>query len=145
MKIQTLDTTNLDAIRTLVWKIFLKFEAPEYTQEGINNFKAFLDNSNIMETVEFWGAFENDVLVGIIAMRSERSHVCLFFVDEGYQGQGIGRKLWNYVIEHTKVDSITVNSSPYAVEIYHALGFKDTDIEQTTDGIRYTPMKYANI
>ncbi|CCL11870.1 N-acetyltransferase GCN5 [Clostridioides difficile] len=36
---------------------------------------------------------------------------------------------------------ITVNSSPYAVEVYHKLGFKDTAVEQIVDGIRFTPMK----
>ncbi len=36
---------------------------------------------------------------------------------------------------------ITVNSSPYAVEVYHKLGFKDTAVEQISDGIRFTPMK----
>lgn len=37
----------------------------------------------------------------------------------------------------------TVNSSPYAVEIYRHLGFVPTDTEQITDGIRYTPMRYS--
>ena len=38
--------------------------------------------------------------------------------------------------------AITVNSSPYAVPVYHKLGFVDTDVEQISDGMRYTPMKY---
>ncbi len=40
-------------------------------------------------------------------------------------------------------DVFTVNSSPYAVEIYRRLGFAPTDHEQITNGIRYTPMKYT--
>ena len=35
-----------------------------------------------------------------------------------------------------------VNSSPYAVKIYRALGFVEVDIEQISDGRRYTPMSY---
>lgn len=38
--------------------------------------------------------------------------------------------------------TITVNSSPYAVPVYHKLGFIDTDTEQLSDGIRYIPMKF---
>ncbi|MFR3657622.1 MAG: GNAT family N-acetyltransferase [Eisenbergiella sp.] len=30
-----------------------------------------------------------------------------------------------------------------AVPVYHKLGFVDTNTEQLTDGIRYTPMKYV--
>ena len=36
----------------------------------------------------------------------------------------------------------TVNSSPYAVEVYRHLGFVATDAEQCTDGLRYTPMRF---
>ncbi|MGM9541909.1 MAG: GNAT family N-acetyltransferase [Candidatus Limivicinus sp.] len=36
----------------------------------------------------------------------------------------------------------TVNSSPYAVEVYRHLGFTPTDTEQLTNGIRYTPMRF---
>ena len=36
------------------------------------------------------------------------------------------------------------NSSPYAVPVYHKLGFVDTDTEQLSDGMRYTPMKFEN-
>ena len=38
----------------------------------------------------------------------------------------------------------TVNSSPYAVEIYRHLGFVPTDDEQSVDGLRFTPMQYSS-
>ena len=38
---------------------------------------------------------------------------------------------------------MTVNSSPYAVKIYRALGFVEVDTEQISDGIRYIPMTYS--
>lgn len=44
-------------------------------------------------------------------------------VDEVYQGR------------------MTVNSSHYAVPIYHRFGFYDTEQEQMQDGIRFTPME----
>ena len=36
---------------------------------------------------------------------------------------------------------ITVNSSPYAVDIYKHMGFEPVDVEQTVNGMRFTPMK----
>ena len=39
---------------------------------------------------------------------------------------------------------ITLNSSSYGVTFYHALGFTDTDKEQTVNGIWFTPMKYED-
>ena len=37
---------------------------------------------------------------------------------------------------------MTVNSSPYAVPIYHKLGFYDVDSEQVVKGVRFTPMEF---
>ena len=59
-----------------------------------------------------------------------------------YQRQGIGRRLWEYLLNHSSNMVFTVNSSPYAVPVYHKLGFKDMDEEQLTDGMRYTPMRF---
>ena len=39
-------------------------------------------------------------------------------------------------------ETLTVNSSPYAVEAYRHFGFVATDTEQLTNGIRYFPMVY---
>ena len=36
---------------------------------------------------------------------------------------------------------MTVNAAPYALGFYHKLGFQDTGMEETNDGIRFTPMK----
>ena len=54
--------------------------------------------------------------------------------------QGTGRALFERVCQDNPFDTMTVNSSPYAVPIYHRLGFTDTDVEQVTNGLRYTPM-----
>ena len=58
------------------------------------------------------------------------------------RSKGIGKQLWEYLKENSSNDEFTVNSSPFAVPVYHKLGFVDTNTEQLTDGIRYTPMKY---
>ena len=59
-----------------------------------------------------------------------------------YHRQGIGRKLWECVLNHSNYPFYTVHSSPYAVPVYHKLGFIDMDSEQLADGMRFTPMKF---
>jgi len=50
--------------------------------------------------------------------------------------------LFQTVLDQSTTNEITVNSSPYAKEVYHHLGFEDTDQEQITCGMRYIPMIY---
>lgn len=45
--------------------------------------------------------------------------------------------------DHEKQE-FTVNSSPYAVEIYKRLGFAQEDAERfSPEGLRYTPMRFT--
>ena len=60
-----------------------------------------------------------------------------------YKRQGIGRKLFEVVLENSTSHELTVNSSPYAKDVYRRLGFKDTDAEQIVTGIRFIPMTYT--
>jgi GNAT superfamily N-acetyltransferase len=93
-------------------------------------------------TIEMYGAFENGELLGVIATRNAGSHIALFFVREEYHGRRIGRRLFAQIVPLCDGRFITVNSSPYAAKIYRKLGFTDTAVEQTTNGIRYVPMRY---
>ncbi len=120
----------------------MKFEASDYSSEGVKSFQKFIENKDILLETEFFGAYENCELKGVIATRNDKKHICCFFVRQQFQRQGIGRKLWEYVKNNSPHNIITVNSSPYAVPVYHKLGFTDIDTEQLKDGIRYTPMQY---
>ena len=91
----------------------------------------------------FYGAFEGDSLIGTLSMR-EPQHIGGFFVKSDYHRKGIGRDLFNTMRRDYDKQEFTVNSSPYAVEIYRHLGFEVMDQEQTVNGIRFTPMKYRN-
>ena len=126
----------------LIWETFLRFEAPDYSEEGIKSFKDFIDDEAMVNTLEFFGAYEDGMLRGVIATNENRKHICCFFVKAEFHRQGTGRKLWEYVLENSGHRLFTVNSSPYAVPVYHKLGFADTARERVEDGIRYTPMKY---
>jgi GNAT superfamily N-acetyltransferase len=140
---------NIQEALELVWKVFQQFEAPEYCEEGIDEFRDFIQVDSVRQRMlneEFflWSCFEDDRIVGVIAVRPP-FHISLLFVDPELHRRGIARALFETVLEVCKKDGyteITVNSSPYAVGIYRRLGFAETDTEQTVNGIRFTPMKY---
>jgi GNAT superfamily N-acetyltransferase len=115
----------------------------------VEEFRKSVNQVTITEMVEHgvmrvWGCKVNGQLTGVIAMRGE-DHISLLFVRKENHRQGIARKLFDTVVNECRknetIKQITVNSSPYAVEAYHRLGFVDTDSEQTTNGIRFTPME----
>ena len=143
MKIRSVAPDERNEAVNLIWDTFSEFEAPDYSEQGVETFRAFISDNHIFDTIEFFGAFEKRQLVGVIAARNNRQHICCFFVSAKHQRQGIGRKLWEYLKIHSGAPTFTVNSSPFAVPVYHRLGFENTDTEQITDGMRYTPMRFV--
>ena len=143
MEIRSLHANEREAALALIWETFLRFEAPDYVPEGVRAFRAFIDAPEQIDALEFFGAFQEGELLGVLATSERRKHICCFFVAAAHQRRGIGRKLWEHLLANSKNDLFTVHSSPYAVPVYHKLGFVDTDAERVEDGIRYTPMKYT--
>lgn len=144
MKIKKLESSELKGALNLVRKVFLEFEAPDYSEEGTEEFFRSVYDENYLSMLTAFGVWCEDELVGIIATRNQGTHIALFFVDGEYQRQGIGRQLFQIVLDNCPSKRMTVNSSPYAVEVYHKLGFYDTDKEQIVNGIRFTPMERNN-
>jgi GNAT superfamily N-acetyltransferase len=117
IKLKKMDLQNaLD----LVWIVFMEFEAPDYSAQGIEEFKKFIFYDSMMEQFEkgeitFWGCIVNNELTGVIATRGS-NHICLLIVNKDYHRQGIGKRLFHTVLEECKSNSncntITVNSSP---------------------------------
>ena len=133
---------EIPAALELCWRVFLAFEAPEYSPEGIAAFRASLDNPQRNRQMDFYGAFDGDTLVGVLSMRAPQ-HIGGFFADAAYHRRGIGKKLFAAMRRDYAHQVFTVNSSPYAVEVYRHLGFVPTDDEQSVDGLRFTPMQYS--
>jgi len=143
MEIRKLTQPEKPSAMCLVWDVFLEFEAPDYVEEGIATFRDFINDEQSIKELAVYGAFEKGKLAGVIATRNGGNHIALFFVRKDCQRRGIGRKLFETMLEDSTSKEITVNSSPYATVIYRKLGFSDADTERTTKGMRYTPMKYV--
>lgn len=141
---------DIDSGIALAEKVFDVYEAPVFTDEGVQSFKDFLYGKNMRKMREkgdivFWNAYCGDTLAGMCALREGR-HISLLFVHGDFHRQGIGRMLMDtacaYAYERHSQRRITVNSSPYGLPFYTAYGFKAVDMERLADGIRYTPMIY---
>ena len=139
--VRRLSPEEIPAALELCWQVFLQFEAPEYPPEGVAAFRASLDDRERTRQLKFYGAFDGEKLVGVLAMRLPQ-HIGGFFVAAAYHRRGIGRHLFEAMRRDYQTQIFTVNSSPYAVEVYRHLGFVPTDTEQLTDGLRYTPMRF---
>lgn len=131
----------------VAWRTFLKFEAPEYGQEGTDNFLSFISGEELFKMFlcgeyKTYVAKDADTVIGVGALRSA-NHVSLLFVDEKYHKKGIARGLIKALSENAASSGkffLTVNAAPYAVEFYRKVGFKETDSMQKKDGITYLPM-----
>ena len=134
----------------LAWHVFLIYEASDYSDEGIKNFYRFVTDRILFRMFkagqyQLFGYFLEDKLIGIISLRNG-NHISLLFVDEHHQNEGVASSLLkfvnNYLLTELGMQEVSVDSSPYAVDFYHHMGFIDMDREITKNGIRYTPMKF---
>jgi len=126
----------------LAWIVFSEYESPDYTAEGTEEFRKCLHDEEYLHGLQYYGAFDGDKLVGEMAIRPDRKHICFFFVDGRYHRRGIGTRMFQRLLEDYPRETITLNSSPYGRPFYKAIGFVPTDEEKTVNGIRFTPMKY---
>lgn len=148
IEVRALKKTEWTDAMALAWKTFLKFEGDVYDREGIKNFYKFV-TSDELEKMFYVGeyicfaAYDDDKIVGVIGMRNH-TFLSLLFVDEEYHHCGIGTSLVAQALCYLKEEygggTMTVNSSPYAVDFYHHIGFTDIGSEMTKNGITTTPM-----
>ena len=122
-------------------RIFIESEDESYSKEGIETFCNFVDNKKITKSFKVYGAFEDNILKGLIATDRRKRHINLFFVGKDSQGKGIGKELMSVIVNKNENSYITVNSSRYGVPIYQKLGFVKMEEEKERDGLRFTPMK----
>lgn len=126
--------------------VFDEFVGHDYSKEGNDVFYEFIRpesiakrhvGGNLMLIAE-----TGERIVGFIELR-DGVHICVFFVAKEYQGKGIGRRLLEEMLNRTEgmADYMEVNSSPYAVPIYKAMGFRATDSQKEADGIKFVPMR----
>lgn len=140
MEIREIQKSEMKEAMDLVWQVFLEYEAPDYTEEGIAEFHKCITNESWLNARKHYGYFSSGKLCGVISTK-DTTHIALFFVLRELHGKGIGRSLYNYIKKLNPTNHFTVNSSPYAKNIYHHMGFTDTASEQCISGLRFIPME----
>ncbi len=133
----------------MVYETFMKFEAEDYGEAGIESFKDFISDPMLtrmflLGSYHMYVATHQGKIVGMISLR-DQNHISLLFVKDEYHRQGIGRKLIDTIGAFSKEEygknEITVNAAPYGLEFYKKIGFQCTSGLRMNSGIKYTSMK----
>jgi len=95
---------------------------------------AYREQGHVASVAEVGG-----IIAGFIAVRPP-SHLFHLFVAQDFHRRGIARALW----EHARGEAgvCTVNSSPYAVPAYAAMGFACDGPPACHNGVTFQPMIY---
>lgn len=137
------------AVCDLVKGVFDEYVAPDYGQDGIDEFFRFANVSAMRERMKSGGlvlvAQRGDELLGVIEF-SPPNIIAMLFVT--VRRKGVATALLKHAVEKIKTENpelkqLIVHSSPYALPIYEKMGFKVTGKKITENGIIYIPMKLS--
>ena len=152
--IRKIENYEVQSAMELALEVFMQFEAPDYDPSGVETFKSsIVENPEYLEKARqglcpIYGAFDGDKIVALMGMRSGKTHINLVFTKREYHRRGIARAIFQYLLkdvlgENPTLEALTLNSSPYGLPFYLAIGFVPLSDEQEIDGIRFTPIKYV--
>lgn len=151
--IRKITADEVESAMALALEVFMQFEAPDYPPEGVETFKKdIVENPEYLEKARqgacpIYGAFDGEQIVALMGMRSNKTHINLVFTKKEYHRKGIARAIFRYLLqdvlkENPSLEALTLNSSPFGLPFYLAMGFIPLSAEQEMNGIRFTPMKY---
>lgn len=132
----------------LVARTFNEFIAPEFTQQGVDEFFLYSNPSALKKRLELdyfsMVAEYADKIAGMIEVKGN-THISMLYVDKQFQRKGIAKSLINNAFKHVSFEKetpkdITVNSSRYAIPFYESLGFIQFEEEKSIYGVIHIPM-----
>lgn len=148
MRIRPLTETDIPAVARLMRALAVEFivndapapEASTFVRENDEQgLRGFINAGIVYHVAEQDGA-----ILGFVAVRQHK-HLFHMFVDKQHHRQGIARALWTVAREAAVAAGnpgvFTVNSSNYAVPVYKAMGFVQTEPMQCNNGLLYNPMQ----
>jgi GNAT superfamily N-acetyltransferase len=136
------------AVSNLVARSFNEFIAPDFLEEGIEEFFRYANPRSLAKRSDgahfILVAEAEGEIAGMVEVR-EMSHISMLFVDKAHHRKGIGRELLKLALERIKSENsapeeITVNSSRFAVPFYESIGFVKTCEEKIIYGVVHAPM-----
>lgn len=139
--IKKITSNEYNNLKELVKRVFDASISKDYDENGREEFFKFVNSDEKLNSLDIWGYYIEDRLIGVIGTRDEISHISLFFVDTEFQRHSFGKKLLQTIVEASKSELISVNSAPSAVNAYKYMGFVATDSVIESNGIKYVPME----
>jgi GNAT superfamily N-acetyltransferase len=135
------------AVCELVERVFNEFVAPDYGQEGVEEFFRFANPPAMAERIRSGGfvllARQEEKLVGVLEFALPDRIAMLFVAlrQHGIAKQLLARAIDKALSENPVLLKVTVHSSPYAEVAYRKMGFHRTANVKTVHGIKYIPME----
>lgn len=143
VEIRRIAAADLPQVATLIEAAFAAGIAPGYGDDGRAAFRGFATEERIRkrlsEVSRGWVAVDAGAVVGYIEMTGD--HLRMLFVRPDRQRAGIGRCLFQHVLQHRAGRDVTVHSAPNSDGFYRRLGFAPTGPQEARHGIVFTPMR----
>ena len=107
-----------------VWECSVRATHHFLPEENIAELKPLI-LQHYFDAVELRCVIQNGKIAGFIGVAD--SNIEMLFVNPTYFGQGMGRQLIKYSIEHMNASKVDVNEqNPQAIAFYEKVGFKKT-------------------
>ena len=71
MQIRQLQVNEYDRALTLSLDVFIQCGKNDFDEEGLETFKSFIYNKDLVNELTIYGAFEGESLIGLIATKNE--------------------------------------------------------------------------
>ena len=139
---------DAERIAALIRELAAKFILCDFSAEGKSRFLSDHTSMAVVDRIRtrfrYRIAESDGELVAVIGVR-DWAHLSHLFVAEAFQGQGLGRALWEQAkaecLERGNPGTFTVNSSKKAVPVYETFGFVATASVQVIGGVQFVPMR----
>lgn len=147
MIVRKMKETDVAAVSAVCMASFTCSVADSLTEQGVSTFtkiaasEAFLERmngDNVVLVAEVHGEIQ-----GIIELKAGR-HIAMLFINPGHQKQGIGKALLTAVLQHARVETVTVKASLSSVPAYNKYGFKCSGKIAESAGLVYQPMEFSH-
>lgn len=73
MQIRQLQVNEYDRALTLSLDVFIQCGKSDFDEEGLETFKSFIYNKDLVNELTIYGAFEGESLIGLIATKMKES------------------------------------------------------------------------
>ena len=127
-----------------IWESAVRVTHTFLSEEEIMRIKAYVSEAVQAVRHLLVAVDENNIPIAFVGIEGHR--IEMLFVDADYHGQGIGGCLIRYVVDHYRINEVTVNEqNPQAVNFYKHMGFhtyKRTDFDE--QGAAY-PLLYMRL